>query len=440
MPNPVTLAKAIFEASPRGRMARGILANVYDKGAVTLVQLMSIPILTATWGGEGYGIWLMLLTVPTYIALSDLGFGTAAGVILTQCASSGDHDRANRVLQSTIAFVMGTVCVAGLIALAYALWLGTGQPDQPPQSSPFSAPEIAVAIGFITLYAMVLTQMSIVTVVFRATHKFAFAMVFAGTWILLEGGALVALAYHGFGIAHAAGAYFAIRLVGYIAFTALLRRKEPWVKVGVKRADRATIRALANPSLAALGLTFATAVSLQGMVLALGAAAGPAVVAIFGAARTLSRAPLQLSGMVLRPSIPELTRAITEGNTSLERRLTRMNILVSLAVTLPFGVILTLAGPWILSLMSGGALTASWMLFALLSLTAISNATWMALATPLIAMNRQAEFSYLYLLAALFAVVIAYGFSQDGWLWAAATGCIVEGVILGRLWFVSTRD
>ncbi|WP_417275556.1 lipopolysaccharide biosynthesis protein [Celeribacter halophilus] len=388
------LLKALGDDTPRGRMMRGVLANVYDKGAVTLVQFLSIPVLTSVWGASGYGIWLMLLTVPTYIALSDMGFGTAAGVVLTQEASHKDYDRCNVVLQSTIAFVIGTVSLAAIAALGFAVWYwqyGSAK------DSPFTTDQIALAICFITGYALVMTQMSIVTVVYRATHKFAFAMCFAGTWILLEGLSLVLMASHGFGLAEVAGAYFGLRLCGYCLFIWLLKRREPWVKIGLRHARLATIRELANPSAAALGLTFATAISLQGVVLALGATAGPTALAIFGAARTLSRAPLQLSSMVLRPSIPELTRAITEDNAPLKHKLNRTNITVTLAVTLPFAGLLIVVGPRLLASLSDGALIASVWLFVFLSLSATTNALWMAIATPLIAMNRQAEFSYLYL-------------------------------------------
>ena len=283
----LTPIKIIKEQSPKGRMARGVLANIYDKGAITFVQLLTIPLLTGVWGADGYGVWLMLLTVPTYIALSDLGFGTAAGVVLIQCISEGKADRANTVLHSTIAFVMGTVMIAAILAFSFAIWFSLNADV----TGPFPREEVALAIVLITCYALVLTQMNIVTVVYRATHKYAFAMIFSGTWILLEGFSLVFLSSHGFGLVHAALAFFLIRLAGYIIFIAILKAKEPWVHVGVCLAQRETIRCLANPSAASMGLTLATAASLQGMVLALGITGGPAVVAIFGAARTLSRAP-----------------------------------------------------------------------------------------------------------------------------------------------------
>lgn len=397
---PMGLVRSLRESSPRGRLARGVLANVYDKAAVTLVQLLSISVLSRIWGAEAYGVWLMLLTVPTYIALSDLGLGTAAGVRLTQCAALGEYAQASRVFQSTIAFVMATVTLAAAAAVCFAVWYaleGRAVGD-------LSANEIAVSIGLITVYSVILAQMSIVTVVYRATNKFAFAMTFSGTLILIEGGALASMALFGFRLSEIAFAYMLIRLAGYIGFVLYLKKVEPWVHVGVRDADGATIRELASPSAAALALTFANAVMLQGMTLALGASASPAVVAVFGAARTLSRMPLQLSGLVLRPSIVELTRAMTEGNQALQRRLTRVNVCFAIAATVPFGVTLILVGGALLKYMSGAELEAGPGLFAPLALASAFNAIWTALSAPLVAQNRQGEFSYAYLVLSMLGV------------------------------------
>lgn len=424
-----SLISEVTSASPRGRMVRGVLANIYDKGAITGVQLLTIPLLTQFWGAEGYGIWLMLLTVPTYIALSDLGFGTAAGVVVTRCSVVQDYDTALAAIHSTIAFVLTAVLVAAGVVFGYAGWLAW----QGGAVAGFGAGEIALAVVFITAYAVVLSQMRIVTVIYSSTHKFAFGTVLAGTMVLLEGGALVWVVVSGGGIALAGFVYLSIRTCGYFLSAYLLKKQEPWVTIGVSLATKKVIRELANPSAAALGLTLATALILQGLVLALGVTAGAATVAIFGAARTLSRAPLQLSGMVLRPSLPELTRAITEGNRALERRLTRVNVAVALLVTIPFAVFLSFFGGALLTWVSGGVLVAPKTLFVVLALACVFNATWMAFAAPLISMNRQAEFSYWYLVLAVLAVGAMWLPLEGDLLKAAGLMALVEGALFALI-------
>lgn len=431
----LTLLKSATEASARGRMLRGVLANVYDKGAVTIIQLLTIPIVTAAWGAEGYGVWVMLMTVPTYIALADLGFGSAAGVVLTQCSSRGEFARANAVLNSTISFVMGMISIVAVAMFVFALWYfyyGAG-------FDAFSSVELAIAIASVTCYSLVLAQMNIVTVVYRATHKFAFAMVFSGTWILIEGLALVILTALGKGLIAVVLSYLFIRLMAYIIFIAILKRKEPWVSIDIRLADYSIIRELANPSVAALGLTFATAISLQGMVLALGVVAGPVAVALFVATRTLSRVPLQLAGLILRPSIPELTRAITEKNYMLVKRLNRLNVLVALGVSIPFSLVVTFWGPAFLRILSDGVIDSTNVLFFFLCVAAVASAVWNGVSAPLIAMNLQSRFSYHYLFLSILAILVVLYFSLAEVLAVAVVVALVELMLVIRVFYCSSR-
>lgn len=426
----LALLRALGERSPRGRMARGFLANVYDKGVITLVQLFSIPVLTAHWGSGGFGVWLMLVTVPTYVAMSDLGVATAAGVDINRATAAGKYDEALNSFQSAWAFISGMVILVGLVGAGVIAWFWmTGYTV----AGPFSTREVAVALMCIVGYGIVLIQMSILAVVYRATHKFAQATTYSGTLFLIEGIALVSLAAAGCGIAAAACAYFCIRLAGYLHFAWNLKRREPWVRIGLSSATKAKLRELMNPSLAALALTFSTGLALQGAILTLGLVAGPAVVATFGAARTLTRAPLQFSGLVLRPSLPELTRAIAAGNRPLTARFTKLNVRVALIATLPMAIILGIYGRSIVNYMSGGHLHPSTALMTLLAAAAVVSATWMSFAAPLIAINRQGVFAFWYLgFCALVPLTpfIVNG-SPDVWVGAAmlmsevATGVVV---------------
>lgn len=384
----------LLSKTPRGRMLRGVLANLYDKGAVTLVQLLSIPVLTIRWGVEGYGIWLMLLTVPTYIALSDFGIGTAAGVEITINVADGRLDKALEVLQSTWAFISTVVTGIALIAILAAVILFWGNDTSIGQ---YSGRDLTLAVTFIVLYSVVMAQMSILTVVFRATHKFAGAIIFAGSLILIEGLALIISAGFGFGLVMAAGLFLSIRIAGFFLFFGLLIRKEPWVRFGFGNVKKETLKKLINPSLAALSLILANALALQGALLTLGWTAGPAAVAVFGAVRTITRAPLQLSGLVLRPSIPELTRAQISGNSGLLNKLVRTNVFGAILATGPFFMVFLFSGQYLLNIISKGNLEAPVNLFILLSGATVANAVWMAIASPLIAINRQAAFAYWYL-------------------------------------------
>ncbi len=399
------LLKDTFKPNVKGRMIRSVIANIYDKGAVLLVQLLTIPILSHYWGVDGYGLWLMLMTAPTYIALSDMGLGTAAGVKLTEYATKKNFKSALEVLQSTIVVVLGTVSIAIFCIIAYAIWYG----KYGSIFAGFTADEIASAIILIAIYALILTQMNILNVVWRATEKYAFAMFYSGTLIIAEGSIVVIMAICDKNIVYAALGLLCVRVIGYLVFVYLLKRYEDWVSIGITHARKAVMRSLLAPSMAALGLTLAIALSVQGAVLVVGVSLGAAAVAVFGATRTIVRAPLQLAGLVLRPSIPELTRAFVNQDITLVNKINRVNLKVTLWVMLPFSILLLLIGDKIISIVSAGKIETSFFLILFLVLGTTFHALWNTLSTPLIALNKQSSFSYKYLfLTVIFTSIIFY--------------------------------
>ena len=72
------------------RLLRGIGANALSQIVSIGLQLALVPVLATHWGMKLYGTWLMLFTIPSYLALGDFGFATAAGVDMTMKVARGD--------------------------------------------------------------------------------------------------------------------------------------------------------------------------------------------------------------------------------------------------------------------------------------------------------------------------------------------------------------
>ena len=60
------------------RLLKNGLASVFQKGVRVLEQLFLVPFFITAWGAAYYGEWLTLTIIPSVIAFSDLGFGTAS--------------------------------------------------------------------------------------------------------------------------------------------------------------------------------------------------------------------------------------------------------------------------------------------------------------------------------------------------------------------------
>ncbi len=395
----LSVLRAGFASSVGRRLIGGTIANFLDKLAVLAVQLVAIPLLSHHWGAEGYGTWLMLMTIPTFVAVSDFGLGTAAGVEITQRVARGDTAGALETFQSAWMFVATIALAVVLLAATYSTFVLSGAIP--------GAADLAIAVLLVTLYAIAAVQMTALAIVYRATHKFAHAMLISALVVFAEGIVLVAVVSLGGRLVELAASLLLVRALGCTGTYAVLRRLEPWLRLGVGSARIGTVWRLAPHSTAALALTLASGFSLQGIVLVLGWTAGPSIAATFGAARFIARIPLQFSGLLVRASIPELTRAQADSDNEMVARLTRLNVSSALAPTLPLVPILALLGPQLLLAMSGSELSADWWLFALLSSATMLNAFWQAAASPMQAANKQARYAYLYLALSVVLVGVA---------------------------------
>ncbi|MCX5480092.1 lipopolysaccharide biosynthesis protein [Kaistia geumhonensis] len=405
--------KAILSHPTARRLINGFGAGLLGKVWILIVQIVLVPALTYSWGGAGYGVWLMVTAIPTFIALSDFGLGQAVAVRMTQAVARGQHNEALKAFQSAWLFLTAmtaTICVA--VATGAIIWQ-LGHPDTATASSPFTPREISIAIALSACYAFLSLQLSIQRGIFQATHKFAVSALIVDTLFLVNGLTVASIALLGGGIIGAALGQLSCQVLGLVVATSLARKFEPWARQGIKHADMATLKSLLKPSLGALSLTLSNSLGLQGVVLTIGWFLGPAAAAAFSTSRMLTRIPLQFSGLLTRASIPELIHVKMSGNTRLWRRLLRLNIALSLAIMAPVAIGLTVFGPQILQQMSHGKLSSSHLTFALLGLAASFCSAWMALGSQLLSENRQSSFGHIALTVYLASAATPFFFRGD---------------------------
>lgn len=405
------------------RLLLGFGANMLGKVWVILGQLLSVPVLSHAWGADGFGVWLMLSAVPTYIALSGGGLGSAAAVEMTRRVAEGNRNGAVAAFQSVSVLTIGTSLVAVAVLIGTVSVLRTW----------YSWGPAALILG---LYAIIALQCSVVSGAFRAAGRYAQGTTLLDALSLAEMlGALCVAAVGGHWTA-AAAAYLTIRALGCWCYYLILHRAEPWVELGASQCSLATIRSLAMPAMSSSGIMLASALSIQGTLLAIGISLGPAAAAIFGTARTLARAPLQLANLATKATAPELALAFAHNERRTTSALLSLNVAFAAAITIPFFVALALAGPRVLHVISHGQFSATPFLFAALSATTIVMSLNEALSQSLHATNRQHRFVGYALLAGFLSVGLPFAMSSLG-LGAIAFGLFaVEIAAMTQLVFV----
>ena len=83
--------------SLKKRLLSNGIASIFQKVVRVLEQLFLVPFFITAWGAAYYGEWLTLTIIPSVMAFSNLGFGSAAGNSFVLTYTSGDKQKAANI-------------------------------------------------------------------------------------------------------------------------------------------------------------------------------------------------------------------------------------------------------------------------------------------------------------------------------------------------------
>jgi O-antigen/teichoic acid export membrane protein len=415
------------------RLFGGVSANAYGQAVTLLIQFGSVPLLLSAWGKQTFGLWLVISAIPSYLALGEFGFSSAAANDMTLATARGAHAKAREVFESVLA--LQTLVALSLFAIVSTIVLLV--PDRLlPQTATISGAEVRFVWILQTLQAVATLSCGAFAGGFQSSGRYALGIFLNSSSRLMESLALVvgALLFHGF--AAAAILMLATRLAAMLGMAVLLLRAAPWLRLGFRRASAAHIRRLASPALAFVIADASFAVSLQGFVLVVGAMLSLDAVAMFSTVRTVTRAVIQAGGVINHAIMPELTRAFGAKDGVRVHRLIRLNLVSVLALNAVALALVATLGSWVVALWTRGHIVPDPVLVIGLAGVASLHSFWLSRANLLVAVNRQAAFSYWFLtvslLTVLAAVPAAHAFGVEGLLLPLLVGESVMIVIVAK--------
>ncbi len=119
-PDPVTTA---VEPTRSQTFARGTVAGVVARGITLLGPLVVVPLALAYLGGDRYGLWVAVTSLPAAALFADFGLGSGLLTTLTPLATSGDVRTARSVVATGVLMSAAASAALGLLGTAAAmLW------------------------------------------------------------------------------------------------------------------------------------------------------------------------------------------------------------------------------------------------------------------------------------------------------------------------------
>jgi O-antigen/teichoic acid export membrane protein len=411
----------------RRRLAAGFGVNIFSRGVGTLIQLLSVPIFLRHWGTDLYGEWLILNSIPSNFALSDMGFGSTAGNEMTMLMATGRQAEALEVFQSVLALMTAISSALGAAFLAVVWFLPWER-----LLRTYSIPkhDTQVIILLLVLSVLLGMQETLYQGAFRCVSKYVYGTFLKSVILLLSFLAVSGVVMFGGNPVRTAAAYFVVNAVGTLVLWVALRREVPWIRFGFEHARWSTLRRLLGPSVSFLALPIGLSLNLQGMLLVVGHVLGPVAVVIFSTARTVSRVAVQFMNMISNTIWPEMSTAVGAGDWPLARAIHRRACQISIASGLAIVLAMATVGPWIWPHWTLHAFPTDTVLLDLMLLLVIFSSLWMTSMTALTATNRHQRVTLMYLTVTTCAVAAAWFLAHHFGLRGVAVALIAGEMVI----------
>ena len=408
--------------SHRNRLLKNGVATILARCILLLRHLLLVPLFVKAWGGEIYGQWLVISAVPTILAFSELGIGTAAGTRLALEVGGGRWGSARRTFSAGLLLSTGLALSVSVLALmltrAFCLSSIVARTIRGDSSS---------LIASVLICAAALQWPAAVCVgVFTGLGEANKSYNILNVGEIVRVAAMVALLFYG-----SSPLVIALVEITLSAFIAI------WLYFGATN-DATELRGLLDPidlkiakELLSSGFGFQSAVvanvlMFQGSMLVANTLFGPVGAAAWGTVRTLSRLAGQAAALVTQAALPEMQLLLGQENYVAARRLHRLLFGLNSLIGATCGLLIGIAGGVGYQLWLSGALVVPHWIWTILGLDAFGGVIWTASVTVPTALNRPWRIN---LAAALGAALALCG------MWIAGTILGLGGLAVGAALF-----
>lgn len=403
------------------------LANLFQKGVRILDQLLLVPFFLSAWGAAYYGEWLTLSIIPSVLAFSDLGFGSAVSNSFVLAYASGDKQRAADLNKSGYWVISFSVLLGAVTTVAL---LVVGRQTGLFAKSLIPAWDAMMAVTLMMTSRLVGFYTQLAEAYYRSARQAARASFLSSCQnilnILVGLGVLMA----GTGVVGYAASQFIVSIVFTVIFCLIGKQMISFDGCS-GRILRSDIRMICSKGMGYLMTPVWQSIYFQGSTFVVRLVLGAEAVALFNTVRTVCRSVNQVFSIINAAIFPDLQFEYGRGNMALVHRLFRISVLFSIVIGLIGVAALCLYGPVIYAYWTNGLLAVppgAWNVFML---GALFNAVWWTSVVTYRMTNQPYHFAVMSTLMSVVSVLMSYFLAgQWGLIGAAAGSSLFELVMM----------
>lgn len=409
----------------RGVISNG-LANVVQKIVRIADQLLLVPFFLTHWGAAVYGEWLTLTIIPSVLAFSDLGFGSAVCNSFVLAYAAGDKQKAAD-LRKTGFWIITLTIILGLLLTVVAMVMGTKMHLF--EKNQIQAQDAMIAVVCMMVARLLTFYTQLVDGFFRGVRKAALGSLFgSGSYLLNIAVGLIVLLM-GYGVAIFAFSQLVIAVINIIVYSVYGCRliNLQGYRGRILKRD---MNDIVKKGMGYLMTPVWQSVYFQGTTFVVRITLGAEAVAIFNTIRTVCRSINQMFSIINASIFPDLQYEYGQGHIETVHKYFRVAVISSMIIGLIGCSILVIFGLDIYGWWTNSVLTVPHSVWYVFMLGAFFNAVWWTSVVTYRMTNQPYHFAIASTVMSFVSVGLSYVLSYPFGLLGAAVGCTVFELVM----------
>lgn len=375
------------------RILSGFIANGYSQGVTIFSQIVLVPFFIANWGVQQYGDWLILIALPMYISLSDMGFSTTASNEMCMLSGKG---REKEVLTT---FVSSWYLSVGLASALSIFLYGVFWFLQYTGTYKFSTINSETAqLGFcLYLVYMFLTVLcATIASIYKYAQRFPLNIYINNTTRLFESVSTIILLVLKSDVITVIIGMILIRTIGLLCLTEVAKKVAPFFTL---RASAFSFYKIKNLTRSSLNFSlYSSAVNLfpQAFVIALGSTFSSQIVVGYTMVKTLARFGFQVLNSYNISLSVEISHLTGNKNWTKIFALIDKSFIFFFSFSLLYILIGSVSVDYIFKIWSGLTFHVDLTLFLLVSAASLTQSIWMLFFSVFASSNNHGKASKIY--------------------------------------------
>lgn len=411
-------------------VTKGVLSNatamIVQKIVRILDQLLLVPFFLTAWGAAYYGEWLTLSIIPSVLAFSDLGFGSAVCNSFVLSYASGDKQSAANLNKSGWLIITGCILLGACLTIILML-LGDyfnlfNKSLIPPQEA-MTAVTLMITARLLSFYTQLIEGY------YRSARKAALgSFLSSGQQIanILIG---ISVLWSGYGIIGYATSQLGVSIIFNLIYY-LIGKKQIDLQGYQGRVTKHDIQMIISKGIGYLMTPVWQSIYFQGGTFVVRLTLGPESVAIFNTVRTVCRSVNQMFSIINGSIFPDLQYEYGRGNINTVHRLFRIAILFSMIIGILGTIFLMLFGLNIYQFWTKSILPVPTNIWYTFMIGILFNAVWWTSVVTYRMTNQPYHFAIMSTISASVSVGCSYILSLYFGLWGAVLGTTLYDIIM----------